>query len=205
MATKKPAAVADRKTQLLDVGAKLASKHGHTNVTRRMVAVEAKVSEALVSSYLGDSKTAQAAYKRRATKLGLKLPTAAQAEEMGAKLRAHGPRKNPVVRKRSAKEVKAIKEKLTAPGAVLKARAAKKLAGSRSAATTKKSAAPAAKSAPRSAKPKSTTRKPGARTMSEAVQAATGAPVIEQPKTAARAPKAPPTLPPLPLPLLPTL
>lgn len=181
MATKP---VADRKTQLLDVGAKLASKHGHTNVTRRMVAKAAQVSEALVSSYLGDTATAQKAFAARARKLGLTLPTKAEAEALGVKLRAHGPRKNPVVRKRAAKEVEAIKRKTFAD---LKGKAPKVAA---------KKSKPAGTAA----------RKPAA------AKPTVVAPVIEQPKTAARAPKAPPSdpapapfLPPLPLPLMPSL
>lgn len=114
MATKKTTAAkpVDRKTQMLDAGAKLAAKYGHKNVTRRMVAAAVKTSEGLVSKYMGDATKAQNAYKRHAAKLGLALPTAAEAEAKGAKLRAHGPRKQPVVRrKRSDKEIAAIQRK----------------------------------------------------------------------------------------------
>lgn len=100
-----------RKEQLLDIGARLAAKHGLGNVTRRMVAGEAKVSEALVSSYVGNVDEARAFYKARAKRLGLKLPDAATEAQLGLALRAHGPRDNGK-RKRSTKEVKAIKRKV---------------------------------------------------------------------------------------------
>lgn len=100
-----------RKEQLLDIGARLAAKHGLGNVTRRMVAGEAKVSEALVSSYMGNVDESRAAYKSRAKKLGLKLPDAATEAQLGLELRAHGPRVKATKRKRAVKEVKAIKRK----------------------------------------------------------------------------------------------
>jgi hypothetical protein len=103
---------AERKASILEAGAKLASKHGAVNVTRRMVAKAAKVSEALVSSYMGGTEQAQRAYARKAKALKLPLPDKATAERLGAKLRAHGPRDKRDTRKRSAKEVKAIKDKV---------------------------------------------------------------------------------------------
>ena len=100
---------AERKASLLETGAKLAAKHGATNVTRRMVAKEAGVSEALVSRYFADGNIAQKAYARKAKAMGLKQPTKEAAATIGAKLRAHGPRAVKSTRKRSAKEVQAIK------------------------------------------------------------------------------------------------
>ena len=104
----------DRKASILEAGARLAAKHGAINVTRRMVAEAAKVSEALVSAHMGDTKTAQAAYKRQMKKLGLEEPSKDKIEAIGVKLRAHGPRDKRDTRKRSAKEVEAIKRKASA-------------------------------------------------------------------------------------------
>lgn len=176
MATKKKVKAldgAERKSQLLDVGAKLAAKHGAANVTRRMVAKDAKCSEALVAHYMGDSAKAQKAYAARAKKLGLTVPTKEQAEVIGAKLRAHGPRKNKVVRRRSVKEVKAIKEKSVGKSV------AKRLAPVKSARAVAAKKTPAA--SPRKASA-GTSASPAKKT------------------TAARAPKKPPIneLPPLP-------
>lgn len=100
---------ADRKKQILEAGAKLAAKHGHKNVTRRMVAIAAKVSEPLVSSYVGSTKGAQLLYKRQAKKMGLVEPDAARAERIGIKLRQIGPQ---APRQRSIREIRAIKDKL---------------------------------------------------------------------------------------------
>lgn len=100
-----------RKIELLDIGARLAAKHGLKNVTRRMVATEANVSDALVSSYLGNVEEQRAAYKKRAKALKLTLPDAKAEALMGRKLRAHGPRDARDTRKRSAREVEAIKRK----------------------------------------------------------------------------------------------
>lgn len=111
MSNKKVLTGAERKAQLLEAGAKLASKHGAVNVTRRMVAQACKCAEGLVSVYMGDSATAQKAYARKAKALGLTLPDKAKTEAIGAKLRAHGPRDKRDTRKRSAREVQAIKDK----------------------------------------------------------------------------------------------
>jgi hypothetical protein len=101
----------ERKELITVAGAKLASKHGAKNVTRRMVAQAAKVSEALVSAHMGCTDEAQAAYMRKAKALKLPLPDKAKAEAIGKKLRAHGPRDARDSRPRSTKEVKAIANK----------------------------------------------------------------------------------------------
>lgn len=109
----------ERKEQITIAGAKLASKHGAKNVTRRMVAKAAKVSEALVSSHMGSTAAAQNAYGRKAKAMGLPLPDKAAVEAIGKKLRAHGPRDKRDSRPRSTKEVKAIVEKrkpIASPG-----------------------------------------------------------------------------------------
>jgi hypothetical protein len=113
MSNKKVLTGAERKAQLLDAGAKLAVKLGAQNVTRRDVAKACKLkSEALVSHYMGGTVEAQKAYAKHAKKLGLTLPTKAEADAIGVKLRAHGPRDKRDTRRRSVKEVKAIKQKV---------------------------------------------------------------------------------------------
>lgn len=107
---------AERKEIMLDVGAKLAAKHGSSNITRRMVAKAAKVSEALVSLHIGDVETLQKLVKARAKKLGLVEPSKDQQEAIGIKLRAHGPREVKSTRKRAPKEVKAIKKAVAKKG-----------------------------------------------------------------------------------------
>lgn len=101
----------ERKDQILNAGAKLAAKNGARNVTRKMVAETIGVSAALVSAHMGGGEAAQKAYARQAKKLGLMLPDAAATAAIGKKLRAHGPRDARDTRKRSAKEVDAIKRK----------------------------------------------------------------------------------------------
>lgn len=102
---------AERKAQLLAAGAKLATKHGAANVTRRMVAEACKCTEGLVNVYMGDRATAQKAYARKAIALGMALPTKANSDAIGVKMRSHGPRDKRDSRKRSVKEVEAIKRK----------------------------------------------------------------------------------------------
>lgn len=109
----------ERKAQLLEIGAQLASKFGAQNVQRKMVADAAGCAMSLVSSYMGDTATAQRAYANKARRMGFKMPTKAEADEIGIELRQHKPRDKRDTRKRSAKEVEAIKRK---------AGAAKKLA-----------------------------------------------------------------------------
>lgn len=99
----------DRLKIILDAGAKLAAKHGAVNVTRKMVAEAAKVSPALVAHYTGSAAEGQKLYAKHAKKLGLEQPPKDKIEAIGVKMRAHGPRSKPVQRKRSAKEVQAIK------------------------------------------------------------------------------------------------
>lgn len=171
----------ERKAQLLECGAKLAAKHGAANVTRRMVAKACKVSEALVAHYMGAAATAQKAYAKHAKKLGLALPDKAKEAELGAKLRAHGPRDKRDTRKRSVKEVEAIKRKATT---------AKKSA---------RSSTPATKRPATAAKRKATSKKPTGE------QRRTAPTPKTLRKSAARAPKAPPPLlaEPAPLPPLP--
>lgn len=177
---------ADRKAALLIVGAKLASKYGAVNVTRRMVAEAGKVSEALVTHHFGPIADAQAAFARKAKALKLPLPDKAKAETIGTKLRAHGPRKAKPARKRSVAEVKAIKRKTAtrvANSPAVQASKAKARASKPNVAVTplvkRAIAAPLPKPAPAENKAK------------------TDAPENKG-NTAARAPKLPPVLPVLP-------
>ena len=142
-----------------------------------------------MSSYLGSTPEAQKAYKRRAVKLGLKLPTAAESEALGVKLRAHGPRKNKVVRKRSVKEVKAIQRKTGAEEVKAKKSVSAPVAGKAQKAAGKSPAKTASPATPRRRK----TDFPAAVPVVESTPVAV---------TAARASKAPPALPPPPLPPL---
>lgn len=112
MSKKKILTGAERESAIQDAGAKLAVKYGQKNVTRKMVAEASGVSAALVSHYMGGNEQAQKAYARRAIKLGLKLPDKAAAEALGKKLRAHKPKDPRDARKRSPREVKAIKDKV---------------------------------------------------------------------------------------------
>lgn len=117
----------EREESILNAGAQLAAKFGAVNVTRRMVASKLKISDGLVSHYMGGTAEAQTAYKKRMKKLGLVEPAKDKIEALGVKLRAKGPREVKSTRKRSIKEVKAIKRKLE----VVKAKPAPKAAPKR--------------------------------------------------------------------------
>lgn len=172
---------ADRKAQLVEAGAKLASKHGAVNVTRRMVAQVAKVSEGLVSLHMGTTAEAQKVYARKAKALGLTLPSKAEAEAIGVKLRKHKPSDKRDARKRGAKEVKAIQRK-----AVTKR-------------VTKAVKAPAKAAERETAVRKPPQRKPKvAPTLPLPGPESAPLPQPAERKSAARAPKAPPAALPLP-------
>lgn len=183
---------AERKASILEAGAKLASKHGAMNVTRRMVAKAAKVSEALVSTYMGGTDVAQRAYARKAKALKLPLPDKAKAEAIGAKLRAHGPRDKRDTRKRSAKEVEAIKRKVVAKKSAKvaakksTARVAVTKASASSATATARETKPSLPAAKRERKPAAPKVKP------QPAPATAPLPAPPEVKTAAREPKAPP-------------
>lgn len=106
---------AERKAALVEIGAKLVSKYGQDNVTRRMVAKENGCSEALVSRYCGTTEEAQKLYARHARKLKLPIPTKAEADALGTKLRKHKPGDKRDTRKRSPREVKAIRNREIKP------------------------------------------------------------------------------------------
>lgn len=106
-----------RKKQLLEIGARLAAKLGAVNVQRQAVAKQAKCAPSLVSAYFGPTADAQKAFKREMKKLGLSEPPKAEIEATGMELRMHKERSLRDTRKRSAKEVDAIKKKIAATGA----------------------------------------------------------------------------------------
>lgn len=122
--------VEERKAEILDAGARLAAKHGVKNVTRESVAKAIGVTAPLVSHYVGGTAKAQAAYKRHATKLGLKLPDKAAEAELGLALRRKGKAAAPVKKaaaKRPVKKVAVAKSKAKpAPAVKPKSKAARK-------------------------------------------------------------------------------
>jgi hypothetical protein len=188
----------DRKTTILETGAKLAAKHGAINVTRRMVAKAAKLPESVVSYYMGGADEAQRAYTKQAKKLGLTLPTKQEAEAIGVKLRAHKPRDVRDSRKRTVKEVEAIKRKVKKTavlGSTIGMPTAKKSVAK--VAAVKSAAKPAASREVKPLAPPSTKPAAAPKPMLPG-PASTPAQTPPSTKTAARLPKAPPSLPALP-------
>lgn len=174
MSNKNLMTAAERKAAILEVGVKLSVKYGSKNVTRRMVAEGAKVSEALVTNYFGNAKAAQAVYARALKKKGLAEPTAEKQKAMGAKLRSHD----------KEKPVTALKKVIASPKVKVKPQAAAKVAAVKKVKVTpaKKTAViPSATSAPKKA-----ARQPKA--------------PPSLPELPAIAPTLPPLLPPIPSP-----
>lgn len=173
----------ERKAQILEAGANLAVKYGAVNVTRRMVAKACGCAEGLVSNYMGNSAEAQKAYARKARAMGKALPDKAQAEAHGAKLRAHGPRDKRDTRKRSIKEVQAIKRKQTV-------RITRQVGPVKTTTTT----------TTRETKPQPTVRerKPKALPLAPPLESPGAPQQVPERKSAARAPKTPPVALPMP-------
>lgn len=200
--TKKLLAGVDRKAQISEAGAKLAAKYGAVNVTRRMVAAAAKVSEALVSAHMGPNVDAQKAYRRTLKKLGGSEPDKATIEAQGFALRKHKPRDARDARPRTETEKTAIKRKAKKETAK-RSPVAKKATVAKKSAPAKKATAVCTK-ATRTAetKPIKSPGKPA--TPKEQKVVTTPAKAQQSPavrKTAARKPMAPPpALPTLPLP-----
>lgn len=195
--SKKVLTGAERKAQLLEAGAKLASKHGAANVTRRMVATACKCAEGLVNRYMGDSATAQKAYARKAKAMGLPLPDKAKTEAIGVKLRKHSPKDKRDTRKRSIREVEAIKRKSAVKKAPARAGSHAVTKLRRSAKTGEFVTAAEVKANPAGTvtetKPTRPARtKPTAPRSKPAKQSPGRAPSPPETKSAARAPKAPP-------------
>lgn len=175
----------ETKKSLLEAGAKLASKHGTKNVTRRMVSKAAKVSESLVSHYMGNTADAQKKYAAHAKKMGLALPNKDAEAKMGATLRKKATKKPAPAKAKKVAAKKAPAKKAAAKKAVAKKQEAK--------ATAKRK--PAKKAA---------AKKPARKRSIAEVRAIKDK--VAGTRTAARKPKtapvelAPPSLPPPPLP-----
>lgn len=184
-----------REAQLREIAGKLAGKYGAKNITRRMIAKQAECSEPLVSSYLGSVADIQNIARREARKLGLKPPTGKEEAAIGAKLRAHKPGDPRDTRKRSVKEVKAVKEKAV-PVKKLPARSGSYATAAATAATRRvtKSAATGASSPPANSANEKPKPKPASPLPPERKPTAP-----PERKTAARPPKLPPLAPPEPL------
>ena len=206
--------IVDTSQVLLTHAAKLVGKHGSTNLTRRMVAQAAGVSDAQVSHHLGNVEEMRRLAKREAKRMKITEPSKTEQEVIGVRLRAHGPRKATAAKKSAAKKATAAKSRSTSrvskASPAKKATAAKKAAGAtpakRAASPASAAKAPAKKA---SAAKKSTPRSPsgaaGTNSNSAPVEAvldnklaaevrhhadvADGMPPVP---TAARAPKAPP-------------
>lgn len=82
-----------RKDQLLEIGARLASKYGAANVTRRMVARKANVTDPLVGAYLGRVAEAQEKWRKHCKEMGLPHPTKTEEATIGLELRKRPRRK----------------------------------------------------------------------------------------------------------------
>lgn len=105
----------ERKGQFLATGIKLAKKNGLAKVSVSAVAAEHKVTAPLIFHIFGNRAKFHAAIKAAARKQGVQLPKDAKAAP---------------ARKRSVKEVKAIKDKgAKGKGATVGKPAAKKAAG----------------------------------------------------------------------------
>lgn len=214
----------DRKQQIIDTGARLAARYGAVNVTRRMIAEKIKVTEALLNRYVGTRKKAQKLYAKRCIELGLKEPSPEKIEQHGINLRKHKVGDVRDTRKRSAKEVKAIKDKKAAPkkasvkvtkskgkvivnvstrksGQDARSPAVQKQVKAAVKKATKKVAKKVGKSKGK-AKSRTGASVAGAGNTKRTSTAAAPKAVTKKPaaarKTAARAPKAPPPLPPPP-------
>lgn len=77
----------ERTSKLLEIGVKVAAKHGLANVTRRHIAEKGECSESLVNVYLGNLTAMRAAIKKHAKKQGVALPDKDAEALLGAKLR----------------------------------------------------------------------------------------------------------------------
>lgn len=176
----------ERKAQILEAGAKLASKYGASNVTRRMVAKACGCAEGLISNYVGGVAEAQKAYTRKAKSMGLALPDKLESAKLGAKLRAHKPKDARDTRKRSVREVKAIKNKRAWP---IKKSVATVSTRAHAVTPTDSGTSPS-ETKPKPARERKPVSSPGT-----APQSPGQAPTLPQRKSAARAPMAPPALP----------
>lgn len=89
MATAKRTAPDKRKESVEKSGIKLAVKVGVSNITRRMLAAESGISEALVSHYMGDREAMRKKIARITKAAGKVQPDKEKQLVIGKKLRAH--------------------------------------------------------------------------------------------------------------------
>lgn len=122
---KKVYTAAERKEQLLDIGAKLGAKLGVVNVQRKQIAIKAGCAHSLVSVYLGDQSKLQRAVKARMKKQGLTEPSKEKIDAIGVAARKHKKDDKRDTRKRSGKEVEAIKRKKSVRAAATRVAAAR--------------------------------------------------------------------------------
>jgi hypothetical protein len=193
--------IVDTRATLLAQAAKLTGKFGSTNLTRRMVAKAAGVSDGLVTHHLGNVEEMRKLAKREAKRLNIVEPDKAKQEAIGVKLRAHGPRE--ATRKAAAKrETIAVKKSAATKKSPAKV---SKVAAKKSVAVAKKATAPAKPSRSRAVAKR-------ASPVDTLYVAASSLPVEvpppriqvdganAKPVSAARAPKAPPIPVPIPTP-----
>lgn len=193
---------AQRKEQLIDIGAKLGAKLGIVNVQRQLVADKAGCAHSLVSVYLGDAKSAQAAYRKRMKKLGLTEPPKEKIDAIGVEARKHKVKTARDTRKRSPKEVEAIKRKRAAKSlpkatsngefersALVSAKKSSGVSARKSSSNTSSATREVKPTAPAERKPTPSPAKPSPQPASQPAQRP------PERKTAARLPMAPPTRP----------
>ncbi len=151
--------VPSRKAEFLATGAKLASKIGVNNVTRRAIAEAHSVSDPLVGKHVGGKDDLRKGIKSTMKKLGLVEPDADTAAAKGKALRAR--KAAPAAKKSPAMKpsTRATRGPVGASGK--KATAAKKskktarlaAAGTKPASTTKRVASPAKPADPKKGAP----------------------------------------------------
>ncbi len=142
----------ERKVLLLAAGVKLAVKFGAENVTRRDIAKAAKVSEPLVTRYLGSKSEIPKAIIKAAKKAGETLPDKSQSKVLGEKLRK-------ATRQQAAKKTMAKRQAGPLPA---KAGAVKKSSVSRTAGVRTASPAKPAVALPADPVKKTAARRPKA-------------------------------------------
>jgi len=141
--------VPSRKAEFLATGAKLASKVGVDNVTRRAIAAAHHVSDPLVGKHVGGKDDLRKGIKSMMKKLGLSEPDADTAAAKGKALRARKATGSAAAKPRAkkliaAKKVAAKKSKKTARPAA---------GGIKPASTTKRVASPGKPADPKKGAP----------------------------------------------------
>ena len=107
--------MSDRKKQLLDIGVRLAAKHGVANVTRAAIAAEAGISAPAVGKHLGTTEERNKAIRKAMKAAGKSEPDKKSVEAKGKELRKKGPRKTKPVNAPQKKPAKPESKKPAAP------------------------------------------------------------------------------------------